>query len=63
MADKYDIPGMMELLCQRMKEDEDVGPEKIADLLITAGKYRIISSLFIVNIIFWSPQTNTTLPP
>ena len=37
LADKYDIPGMMNLLCQRMK-DEEVGPEIIADMLIAAGK-------------------------
>ena len=37
LADKYDIPGMMDLLCSRMKEGEDVGPEVIADLLIAAG--------------------------
>ena len=39
LADKYDMPGMMDLLCSRMKEGEDVGPERIADMLIAAGKY------------------------
>ena len=39
LADKYDIPGMMVQLCHRMKEVEDVGPEIIADLLISAGKH------------------------
>ena len=44
LADKYDLPGMMSLLCYRMKEDEDVGPEIIADMLITAGKHLNICS-------------------
>ena len=39
MADKYDIPGMMDLLCTNMKEVEDVGPKIIAELLIAGGKH------------------------
>ena len=38
LADKYDLPGMMELLCLRMKEIEDMKSEDIADMLIVAGK-------------------------
>ena len=34
VADKYDIPGMMDLLCFQMKDVED---ENIADMLIAAG--------------------------
>ena len=34
LADKYDLPGMMDLLCINMREVEDVGPETIADMLI-----------------------------
>ena len=44
LADKYDLPGMMDLLCFRMKEDV-VGPEIIADILIAAGKK---TSIFLV---------------
>ena len=36
VADKYDLPGMMDLLCFRMIED--VEEEYIADMLIAAGK-------------------------
>ena len=36
LADKYDLPGMKELLCFRMREDTD--NENIADMLIAAGK-------------------------
>ena len=38
LANKYDLPGMMELLCSRMKADEIVDPQYIADILIAAGK-------------------------
>ena len=42
VADKYDLPGMMDLVCFRMKEDEFIEPENIADMLIAAGKtYKI----------------------
>ena len=47
VADKYDLPGMMDLLCCRMKDDEVVQPEIIADMLVAAGKHEYISSLSI----------------
>lgn len=37
LADKYDLPGMMELLCYRMNGVEVVDPETIADMIITAA--------------------------
>ena len=43
LADKYDIPGMMDLLCSRMEGEDDVGPEMIADMLIAAGKIQFFS--------------------
>ena len=36
VADKYNLPGMMDLLCFRMTGD--VEDENIADMLIAAGK-------------------------
>ena len=60
LADKYDLPGMMDLLSNEMKEEEVVDPEIIADLLIAAGKQQFgLSSLF--NSIFYSAQVDTTL--
>ena len=38
VADKYDLPGMMDLVCFRMKDDDVIEPEIIADMLIAAGK-------------------------
>jgi len=38
MADKYDLPGMMDLMCFRMKEAE-VEDEYIADMLIAARRH------------------------
>ena len=43
LADKYDLPGMMDLLCFRM--NEDVEDENIADMLIAAGKHINSSAL------------------
>ena len=40
LADKYDLPDMMDLLCVRMKQDQVVEPVKVADILIAAGKTR-----------------------
>lgn len=37
LADKYDLPGMMDLLCFRM--NEDVEDENIADMLIAADRH------------------------
>ena len=62
LADKYDIPGMMNLLCSRMRDDV-VGPEIIADMLIAACIQLNVSSRFIFNSIFYFLQTNTTPPP
>ena len=45
LADKYNLPGMMELLCSRMSRMRVAGPEKVADILIAAGKYIYISCL------------------
>jgi len=39
LADKYDIPGMMELLLLRMKKDQVADPGKVADMLITAERH------------------------
>ena len=38
VADKYNLPGMMDILCTRMKEGQVVDPKNIADILIAAGK-------------------------
>ena len=40
LADKYDLPDMMDLHCVRMKQDQVVEPVKVADILIAAGKTR-----------------------
>ena len=42
VADKYDLPGMMDLVFFKMKGDEVVDPGIIADMLIAAGKHIII---------------------
>ena len=52
LADKYDIPGMMDLLYYKMKIKENVGAEDIADMLIAAGKHTNISLLCRTNILF-----------
>ena len=61
VADKYDLPGMMDLLCCRMKQVEVVEPEIIADMLIAAGKHKhISSSLLDNNFVFSQPDTTPT---
>ena len=46
LANKYDLPGMMELLCSRIKVDKIVEFEKIADILIAAGKSKTPQNFF-----------------
>ena len=38
LADKYNIPGMMDLLCCRMKIQKEFGAENLANMIIAAGK-------------------------
>ena len=58
LSDKYDLPGMMSLLCLKMKMKEVVEPENIADLLIAAGNH--IPTHILCNSLFCSPQRDTT---
>jgi len=37
-ADKYNLPGFMELLCNKLRK-EDVGVETVADMLISAYRH------------------------
>ena len=57
VADKYDLPGMMDLLCFRMIED--VEEEYIADMLIAAGKHHGTSTPYAFQYCF-SSQADTT---
>ena len=58
LADKYDLPGMMELLLFRLKEG-DVDPGKIADILIASGKTHQLFS-YRYNSFIYSLQAHTT---
>ena len=61
LADKYDIPGMMDLLCDRMKA-EAVGPEIIADMIIAGGKDYQHFFLSILSICILCRQTRLRHP-
>ena len=56
VADKYNLPGMMDLLCFRMTGD--VEDEKIADMLIAAGK--TLNFLPSILIMFFFLQADTS---
>ena len=39
-ADKYDLPGWMELLCSKLKTEEELSAEKVAEMIIAGSRHQ-----------------------
>ena len=39
-ADKYDLPGWMELLCSKLKTKKKLSGEKVAEMIIAGSRYK-----------------------